>query len=150
MGHNYFGSSLASRLALHARSWPDAARALHLERRSRGHTTTVYRSASPYGKQIVCIRSKAWLAASVWLRLARLPPHASRVRRSRHLRDTPAAAPGLFAHASVTEIVRLCPMGPKLRYTTVPQHTNWKILAYMFARGGKHQACRSTLKVART
>ncbi len=28
-----------------------------------------------------------------------------------------AAAPGLLAHASVTEIVKFCPMGPKLRYT---------------------------------
>ncbi len=52
----------------------------------------------------ICMRSMAWLAASVWLRLARLPPPASRMRRSRRLRDT--AAPGLLAHASVTEIVK--------------------------------------------
>ncbi len=65
------------------------------------------------------MRSKAWLAASVWLRLARLPPPASRVRRSRRLRDTLAAAPGLLAHASVTETVTSSPMGPKLRYTAV-------------------------------
>ena len=65
------------------------------------------------------MRSKAWLAASVWLRLARLPPPASRVRRSRRLRDTLAAAPGLLAHACVTEAVKYSPMGPKLRKTTV-------------------------------
>ncbi len=53
----------------------------------------------------VCMRSKAWLAASVWLRQARLPPSASRMRRSRRLRDTLAAAPGLLAHASVTGAV---------------------------------------------
>jgi hypothetical protein len=47
----------------------------------------------------MCMRSKAWLAASVWLRLA------SRARRSRRLRDTLAAAPGLLAHASVTRTV---------------------------------------------
>jgi hypothetical protein len=58
------------------------------------------------------MRSKAWLAASVWLRLARLPPLASKVRRSCRLRDTLAAAPGLLAHASVAETVKLCPMGP--------------------------------------
>jgi hypothetical protein len=33
-----------------------------------------------------------------------------------------AAAPGLLAHASVTEIVKLCPTGPKLRYTAVSAH----------------------------
>ena len=62
------------------------------------------------------MRSKAWLAASVWLRLARLPPPASRLRRSRRLRDTLAAAPGLLAHASVTETVKFRPMGPKLKH----------------------------------
>jgi hypothetical protein len=51
--------------------------------------------------------SKAWLAASVWL------------RRSRRLRDTLVAAPGLLAHASVTEAVKFSPMGPKLRHTAV-------------------------------
>ncbi len=65
------------------------------------------------------MRSKAWLAASVWLRLARLPPPASRARRSRRLSNTLAAAPGLLAHASVTEVVKFCPMGPKLRHTDV-------------------------------
>ncbi len=49
--------------------------------------------------------------------IARLPPPASKVRRSRHLRDTLAAAPGLLAHASVTETVAFCPMGPQLRHT---------------------------------
>ncbi len=38
------------------------------------------------------------------------------VRRSRHRRDTLAAAPSLLAHASVTEVVKFCPMGPKLWY----------------------------------
>jgi hypothetical protein len=65
------------------------------------------------------MRSKAWLAASVWLRLPRLPPPAIRVRCSRHLRDTLAAASGLLAHASVTEIVKFSPMGPKLRCNAV-------------------------------
>jgi hypothetical protein len=40
-------------------------------------------------------------------------PPASRVRRSRRLRDTLAAAPGLLAHACVAEAVM---MGPKLRH----------------------------------
>ncbi len=65
------------------------------------------------------MRSKAWLAASVWLRLARLPPPASRMRRSRRLRDTPEPAPGLLAHACLTEAVIFCLMGPKLRHTMV-------------------------------
>ncbi len=63
------------------------------------------------------MHSKAWLAASVWLQLTRLPPPASRMRRSHRLRDTLAAAPGLHAHTLVTEEVKFCPMGPKLRYT---------------------------------
>ncbi len=62
------------------------------------------------------MRSKAWLAASVWLRLARLSPPASRVKRSRRLRDTLVAAPGLLAHVSVTEAVKFC---PKLRHIAV-------------------------------
>ncbi len=53
------------------------------------------------------------------MRLARLPPPASRVRRSRRLRDTLAAAPGLLAHALVTETVKYSPMGPELRYAVV-------------------------------
>ncbi len=53
-------------------------------------------------------------------RVAAAAATASRVRRSRRLRDTLAAAPGLLAHASVTEAVKLCPMGPKHRHTVVP------------------------------
>ncbi len=57
---------------------------------------------SPYGKKtIACAQTPG-----VWLRLARLPPPASRVRRSRGLRDTLAAVPGLLAHASVAETVK--------------------------------------------
>ncbi len=44
---------------------------------------------------------------------------ASRLRRSRRLRDTLAGAPGLLAHASVTETVKFCRMGPKLRHMGV-------------------------------
>jgi hypothetical protein len=62
------------------------------------------------------MRSKAWLAASVWLRLARLLPPASWVRRLRRLRDTLTAAPGLLAHACVTETVKFCPMGESMQY----------------------------------
>ncbi len=50
-----------------------------------------------------CMHSKAWLAASVRLRLARLPPPASRLRCSRRQSDTLAAAPGLLAHTCVTQ-----------------------------------------------
>jgi hypothetical protein len=46
----------------------------------------------------VCMRSKAWLAARVSLRLPRMPRPA-RARRSRRLHSTLAAAPVLFAHA---------------------------------------------------
>jgi hypothetical protein len=53
--------------------------------------------------QRMCMRSKAWLAASVSLRLACLPAPASWVWRSRRLRSTRAAAPGLLAHALVTK-----------------------------------------------
>jgi hypothetical protein len=65
------------------------------------------------------MRSKAWLAASVWLRLAHLPSPASRMQRSRHLHDTLAAAPGLLAHACVTDTVKFGPTGPKLRRIAV-------------------------------
>ena len=44
---------------------------------------------------------------------------ASRVRRSRRLRFTLAAAPVLLAHANVTEIINIFSMGPKLRYPMV-------------------------------
>ncbi len=50
-----------------------------------------------------CMRSKAWLAARVSLRLARLPRTASSAQRSRRLRSTRAAVPVLPAHANVTE-----------------------------------------------
>jgi hypothetical protein len=60
-----------------------------------------------------------------------LPPPASRVRRSRRVRDTLAAAPGLLAHASVTEAVNICLMRPKLCYTAV-----------------LHVSCDSTLTVS--
>ncbi len=77
-------------------------------------TTPVYLSFHPMAKEHVhALKGLAW----VWLQLARLPPPASRMRRSRRLRDTLAAAPGLLAHASVTEAVSFCPMGPKLRLT---------------------------------
>ena len=48
---------------------------------------------------LLCMRSKAWLAARMPLRLARLP----RAQRSRRLRSTRAAAPGLLAHTEVTK-----------------------------------------------
>jgi hypothetical protein len=60
------------------------------------------------------MRSKAWLAASVWLRLAHLPPPASRVRRSSRLCDRLAAAPGFLVLASVAEIVLLVRWGENL------------------------------------
>ena len=47
------------------------------------------------------MRSKAWLAARVPLRQARMPRPA-RARRSRRLRATLAAAPVLFTHAAAT------------------------------------------------
>jgi hypothetical protein len=83
---------------------------------------------SPYGKRSCACAQNAWLAASVWLRLARKPPPASRVRRSRRLRDTLAAAPGLLAHACVTEAVKLCRMGPKLRHTVVTPSPDARML----------------------
>ncbi len=82
-------------------------------------STVMYLSFHHTVKKSMCMRSKAWLAASVWLRRARMPPPASRVRRSRRLRDTLAAAPTLLTHASVTETIQLCPMGLKLRHTAV-------------------------------
>ncbi len=51
------------------------------------------------------MRSKAWLAARVSLRQARLPRTASSAQRSRRLRSTHAAAPVLLAHAEVTKII---------------------------------------------
>ena len=53
------------------------------------------------------MRSKAWLAARVSLRLARLPRTASSAQRSRRLRSTLAAAPVLLAHTEVTKTLYL-------------------------------------------
>ena len=62
------------------------------------------------------VRSKAWLAARVSLRLARLPRTASSVQRSRRLRSMCAVSPVLLAHAELTKIIIFSSMGPKLRY----------------------------------
>jgi hypothetical protein len=57
---------------------------------------------SPYAYvlRVTCVyvRAKAWLAARVSLRLARMP-HPARARRSSCLHATLVAAPVLFAHA---------------------------------------------------
>jgi hypothetical protein len=50
----------------------------------------------------MCMRSKAWLAASVSLRLARLPPLQAGAHVAFALRLR-LAAPGLLAHALVTK-----------------------------------------------
>ncbi len=68
---------------------------------------------------VYCMRSKAWLAARVPLRLARLPRTASSAQRSSRLRSTRADAPGLFAHAEVTKNKIIFSMDPKLRYPAV-------------------------------
>ena len=47
------------------------------------------------------MRSKAWLAARMPIRLARLPRTATSAQRLRRLRSTRAAAPVLLAHAEV-------------------------------------------------
>ncbi len=49
------------------------------------------------------------------------------MRRSRRLRDTLAAAPGLLSHACVTETVQFCPMGPKLRHLVVSRCTRAQV-----------------------
>ncbi len=67
-------------------------------------------------RSVLCIRSKAWLAARVSLRLARLPRTASSAQRSRRLRSTRAAAPVLLAHANVTESINIFRMDPKRRH----------------------------------
>jgi hypothetical protein len=48
-----------------------------------------------------CMRSNAWLAASVWLRLA--PAATCEQGALRDNGDTLAAAPGLLGHAKVTK-----------------------------------------------
>jgi hypothetical protein len=60
-------------------------------------TTVVYTSTHPKAES-TCTRSKAWLATSVWL-------------RSRHLRDTLAASPGILVRALVAEILNSCLIG---------------------------------------
>jgi hypothetical protein len=65
------------------------------------------------------MRSKAWLATRVSLRLARLPRTASSAQRSRRLRSTRAAAPVHLAHTNVTKNVKYFSMGPKLRHPPV-------------------------------
>ncbi len=62
------------------------------------------------------MRSKAWLAARVSLRLAHLRRAASSAQRSRRLRSTRAAVSGLLAHTEVTKKPIKNSMGPKLRY----------------------------------
>ena len=57
----------------------------------------------PLWLSVLCMRSKAWLAARVSLRLARLPCTASSGQRSRCLCSTRLAAPSLLAHAEVTK-----------------------------------------------
>ncbi len=84
--------------------------------------------------QCVVHAPKAWLAARVSLRLARLPRTASSAQRSRRLRSTRAAAPGLLAHANVTEIIKHFSMGPKLRHTAVVVCVRSK--AWLAARAG--------------
>jgi hypothetical protein len=76
---------------------------------------------SPYGLRVLCMRSKAWLAARVSLRLARLPCTASSAQRSRHLRSTCAAAPVLLAHAEVTKTIICFQIGQKLRYPVLAE-----------------------------
>jgi hypothetical protein len=91
---------------------------------------------SPYGKKVYACAQRLGAAASVWLRLAHLPPPASRVRRSRRLRDTLAAAPGVSAHASVIKIVTCCLMGPKLRYIAVHKRNTCRRCACLYRIGG--------------
>jgi hypothetical protein len=110
-----FETRKAEQLESRMRSLPKAERKhANGETRQFSHKAGVRACACACRRVPVCFTSwqKAcacaqwpWLAASVWLRLARLPPPASRVRRSRRLRDTLAAAPGLLAHTSVTEII---------------------------------------------
>ena len=88
------------------------------------------------------MRSKAWLAASVSLRLARLPRTASSAQRSRRLRSTLAAAPVLLAHANVAENINIFSMGPKLRYPTVSRSMIQR--TYQCKQSSReHARCRS-------
>ncbi len=72
------------------------------------------------------MRSKAWLATRVSLRLAHQPRTASGAQCSRRLRSTRAAAPVLLAHADVTKQHYIFPMGPTLRYPTVLSAILWR------------------------
>ena len=54
------------------------------------------------------------------------------------LRDTLAAAPGLLAHASVTEVVNFCPMGPKFRHTMVAVSDNSNMHHHEPVKAHKH------------
>ena len=92
----------------------------------RCHMEIAYRYSVPPGTyvldlclSVLCMRSKAWLAARVSHRLARLPRTASSAQRSRRLRSTRAAAPVLLAHAEVTKNITFSSIGPKLRYSAV-------------------------------
>jgi hypothetical protein len=68
---------------------------------------------------VLCMRSKAWLAARVSLRLACLPRTASSAQRSCRLCSPRVAAPVLLAHAEVTKNIKYFSMGPKLRHPAV-------------------------------
>ena len=72
---------------------------------------------------VLSMRLKAWLAARVSLRLARLPRTASSAQRSRRLRSMCAAAQVLLAHADVTKNIKYLSMHPKLRHLMVLQAT---------------------------
>ncbi len=63
------------------------------------------------------MRSKAWLAVRMSLRLVRLPRTASSAQRSRHLRSTRAAAP--LAVLQRSQKLNIFSMRPERRYPTV-------------------------------
>ena len=65
------------------------------------------------------MRSKAWLATHVSLRLTRLPRTESTAQRSRRLRSTRADVPVLLVHADATNN-NYFSMGPERRYPAVP------------------------------
>ncbi len=74
-------------------------------------------------RQRMCMRSKAWLAASVALRASSPVAPASRVRRSHRLRSTLAAAPGLLAHALDTKQYKLTMKSDAMSYVLSGAHT---------------------------
>jgi hypothetical protein len=67
---------------------------------------------------VLCMRSKAWLAARVPLRLARLPHTASSAQRSRRLRSTRGCASPSHARERHKNVKHFS-MGTKLRHPTV-------------------------------